>query len=165
MANKKENVMKGRKVKNTFHLQDSIKNVLYSSPDFVLEETVGEIIRFKKTKITFNPLHSSISSSWTTPEVDTVDLVFTMHSEYADLFSSLKEKGYSSPLIDLFAWNEKYKIPFKDPEFNDILITKTTGKRKDTNSSREEEKKMFYYHLEGGSLIFHRILEKDPAFW
>jgi hypothetical protein len=124
---------------------------------FTIEEEEGEIIRYRRTKITFNPLHSESVSSWISPEIDTINLLdFTSRNKY--LFNSLKERGYRSYFIDLFASNELEKVPFKDPEYDNNLL-----KRKTNVVSGDET--TYHYHLNGGSLVFQRILTKDPSFW
>lgn len=146
-----------RRIENVFHLSSSIEDTLYSSPSFVVEEEQGEIIRYKRTKITFNPLHGNTSTSWVKPEIDSLNLInFCTEEEF--LFTKLKRLNYDSYFISLFAENELNSVPFKDPEYDEVLITRVTAKTK-------ENETCYYIHLNGGSLYFHRILEKDPLFW
>ena len=51
-------------------------------------------------------------------------LSFCTHEKL--LFNSLLDKGYDSPWICLFAEQERYCHEFKDPDFKEILWTKTT---------------------------------------
>jgi hypothetical protein len=49
-----------RNAPNEFYLEDTLEDVLYSSPMFTIEEEVGEIVKYKKTRISFQPQHSQI---------------------------------------------------------------------------------------------------------
>lgn len=152
-----ETTLKSRRLVNPFHLKDNIEDVLYSSPLFTIEQEEGELIRYKKTKIIFNTYNSNESSSWVSPEIDSINLIdFSSSDKY--LFNSLRELGYDSYLINLFAKNELDKAPFKDPLYNNILLKRTTSKTSDDSIQ-------YHYHLNGGSLYFQRILECDPKFW
>lgn len=149
-----------RVIKNCTYLQDSLSELSSNTPSYTVEEVEGTYIKFKKTRITFQSIHSKESLSWVTPEVDSINFI-DMKSASKTLFTDLLNLGYNSFFIREFAECEKHNTPFKDPEFNDVLIARHTGKSK----LQEGDPICYYYHLNGGNAIFHRILEKDPGFW
>lgn len=149
-----------RKIINNFYLNDTFADILQSSPIYRIEEEEGTFIKYRKTRIIFDSFNSPIPWSWTTPEVDTINCI-DLQSSKKELFTSLREAGYSTPLINYFSDCEKTGSFLKDPEYNDILLKRYKGKA----SVNSEIKDFYHYHLEGGNLVFHRILEKDPNFW
>lgn len=149
-----------RTILNSLYLKKNLTDAIYDSPSFTVEEESGTVIKYTKTRITFNSLHSSNPSSWLAPDVDTINLLY-LESNEKYLFSNLKLRGYNSPLISLFSELELKTSLLKDPEYDDVLITREARiPKKD-----EEEPIRYVFHLEGGSLIFHRIKELDPLFW
>lgn len=149
-----------RIVKNALYLQTSLEDVLYSSPSFTIEKEEGTYVKFSKTRISFNSLHSNTQWSWVTPEIDKIE-VKAFESEHKYLFTTLKSYGYTSLLIELYASLESTTSRFPDPHYDNILF-----KRVASVSKKGDEKRILYkFHLNAGSLYFHRILELDPQFW
>lgn len=142
-------------------MKENLEDALYAAPFFVIEEEEGEIIRYKKTRISFNSLHSTKTFSWLGADIDSLNFI-NFSSQETNLFCLLQKHGYKSYLIDLFAEAEKKNGSFKDPEFENILVKKSTVIP--TNRSKTQSN-VYHYHLNGCSLCFHRILELDVLFW
>lgn len=149
-----------KETRNILYLEQKMEDVLYSSPQFTIEQEEGEIFRYKKTRISFRPPHGSTESTWITPEIDTIDFL-ELTSSTKHLFLSLKERGYSSFYIDRFAECEKHDIALKEEELKNILLKRL----KVTKLIDGEPHCVYQYHLNGGNLYFHHLLEKDPNFW
>lgn len=149
-----------QETKNILYLEEKMEDALYSAPHFTIEQEEGEIFRYKKTRISFRPQHSSIASTWITPEIDSVNFLgLTSSTKY--LFNCLKERGYSSFYIDRFAECEKHEVALKGEGLQNILLQRITTKKVVNGQILYE----YQYHLNGGNLYFHHILEKDPNFW
>ena len=146
-----------REVLNSFHLTSDLEDLLYSAPVFTIEEEESEIIKYKRTKITFQPTFATDKSSWISPDIDTLNILdFCSVDRF--LFNTLLERGYDSRLIRIFAQNELENSPFKDPEYDTILIKRKTSIKSDNTVT-------YHYHLNGGSEYFQRILYTDGPFW
>ena len=156
------NMSEGQRiVQNALHLKTSLEDVLYSSPSFTIEKEEGTYVKFSKTRITFNSLHSSTQWSWVAPEIDKVE-VKAFESTHKYLFTTLKAHGYTSLLIELYASLEHTTSRFPDPGYNEDTLVKRISSAAKKNDGREF---VYKFHLNGGSLYFHRILEVDPQFW
>lgn len=149
-----------RETENILFLKEKLEDALYSSPSFTIEQEEGEVFRYKKTRITFRPQHSVTSSTWITPEIDTVNFL-ELTSPEKRLFSSLIERGYTSYYISKFAYYEECDHPLRDDNLKNILLKRARVTRKING----KEQPSYQYQLNGGNLYFHRILEKDPNFW
>lgn len=149
-----------REIFNEKYLQEDFVDTMNASFTFAIEEENFTYLNYKRTKVSYTPSSSEKRWSWCLPEVDTLNFLDFRTPEKL-LFSSLKSKGYSSPLIDYFAECEENDLPLKDPEYNDLLIQRFLSTANDWGNDR----KVYKYRLGGGNLIFHRILKKDPEFW
>lgn len=144
---KDKSVLNSQRIENVFHLKSNLEDVLYSSPSFEVEQVEGEIIRFRKTRISFNSLHSMNRTSWVSPDIDSINFIDFITTDDG-LFTNLVSLGYNSVLLHLFSENERMGESFKDPEFDNYLLKRATSKIDDGTFQ-------YYYHL---SIIFQVVL-------
>lgn len=64
-----------RKSVNRFYLTETLEDMLYSSLIFTVKEEFGEVIKYKKTKIKYQSLHSTTEQNWNSPDIDIINLV------------------------------------------------------------------------------------------
>lgn len=114
----------------------------------------------RETQVKYKPTNVKTTSSWATPEIDTINLL-DLCSSNKFLFTTFKESGYDSPLISHFSSCEQFKRPFRDPEYTDILISRHVT----SPTTYLDTTTQYHFHLNGGKHFFHRILEIDPVFW
>ena len=114
----------------------------------------------RETQVKYKPTNVKTTSSWATPEIDTINLL-DLCSSNKFLFTTFKESGYDSPLISHFSSCEQFKRPFRDPEYTDILISRHVT----SPTTYLDTTTQYHFHLNGGKAFFHRILDIDPVFW